>query len=75
MSTIIDLVIAIVSGGLIGTIINVTTSRRHRKAEGIKSYQDTIDMLMETNSELIKERTRLMQELSDLQAQIDNDDE
>jgi hypothetical protein len=75
MSLIVDVIIALVGGGLVGTIVNVVTSRRSRKAEGIKSYQDTINMLMETNSVLIKERTRLMQALSDLQAQIDNDNE
>lgn len=79
MSLIVDVIIALVGGGLVGTIVNVVTSRRSRKAEGIKSYQDTINMLMETNSELIKERTRLNKALSEalsaLQAQIDNDNE
>lgn len=75
MSLVVDVIIALVGGGLVGTIVNVVTSRRSRKAEGIKSYQDTINMLMENNSKLIKERTRLMQALSDLRAQIDNDNE
>lgn len=73
MSLIVDIIIALVGGGLVGTIVNVVTSRRSRKAEGIKSYQDTINMLMETNSELIKERTQLMQELSDLRSKFDDD--
>lgn len=73
MSLIVDIIIALVGGGLVGTIVNVVTSRRSRKAEGIKSYQDTINMLMGTNSELIKERTRLMQELSELRSKFDDD--
>ena len=73
MSLIVDIIIALVGGGLVGTIVNVVTSRRSRKAEGIKSYQDTINMLMGTNSELIKERTQLMQELSDLRSKLDDD--
>jgi hypothetical protein len=73
MSLVVDIVIALVGGGIIGTIVNVVTSRRNRRAEGIKSYQDTINMLMETNSELIKERTQLMQELSDLRSKFDDD--
>ncbi|SUB76793.1 Uncharacterised protein [Porphyromonas endodontalis] len=75
MSLIVDVIIALVGGGLVGTIVNVVTSRRGRKAEGIKSYQDTINMLMGANSELVKERTRLNKALSDLQARIDNDNE
>nr|DAW15922.1 MAG TPA: Peripherial benzodiazepine receptor associated protein [Caudoviricetes sp.] len=75
MSLIVDVIIALVGGGLVGTIVNVVTSRRSRKAEGIKSYQDTINMLMESNSVLVEERTRLMRALSDIQAQIDNDNE
>lgn len=73
MSLIVDIIIALVGGGLVGTIVNVVTSRRSRKAEGIKSYQDTINMLMEANSELIKERTQLMQELSELRSKFDDD--
>lgn len=73
MSLVVDIIIALVGGGIIGTIVNVVTSRRNRRAEGIKSYQDTINMLMETNSELIKERTELMQELSDLRSNLDGD--
>lgn len=73
MSLVVDIIIALVGGGLVGTIVNVITSRRSRKAEGIKSYQDIINMLMGTNSELIKERTKLMQELSDLRSRLDDD--
>lgn len=73
MSLVVDIIIALVGGGIIGTIVNVVTSRRNRRAEGIKSYQDTINMLMETNSELIKERTQLMQELSELRSKFDDD--
>ena len=74
MSLIVDVIIALVGGGLVGTIVNVVTSRS-RKAEGIKSYQDTINMLMDSNSVLVEERTRLIKALSDLKAQIDNDNE
>lgn len=70
MSAIVDVIIAFASGGLISTLINVFLSRRSRRAEGIKSYQDTIDMLMQSNSELIEDRTKLMQEISDLRAQL-----
>lgn len=73
MSLAVDIIIALIGGGLVGTIVNVVTSRRSRKAEGIKSYQDTINMLMEANSELIKERTQLMQELSELRSKFDDD--
>ena len=73
MSLVVDIIIALIGGGIIGTIVNVVTSRRNRRAEGIKSYQDTINMLMDTNSQLIKERTRLMQELSDLRSRLDDD--
>lgn len=73
MSLVVDIIIALVGGGIIGTIVNVVTSRRNRRAEGIKSYQDTINMLMEANSELIKERTQLMQELSELRSKFDDD--
>ncbi|WP_315333607.1 hypothetical protein [Porphyromonas endodontalis] len=73
MSLVVDIIIALIGGGIVGTIVNVVTSRRNRRAEGIKSYQDTINMLMETNSELIKERTQLMQELSDLRSKFDDD--
>lgn len=75
MSLIVDVIIALVGGGLVGTIVNVVTSRRSRKADGIKSYQDTINMLMDSNSVLVEERTRLIKALSDLKAQIDNDNE
>lgn len=74
MSLIADIIIALIGGGVIGTIVSVITSRHSRKTEGIKSYQDTIDMLMRTNSELIEDRTKLMQELSDLRSQLDDDD-
>ncbi len=70
MSAIVDVIIAFASGGLISTLINVFLSRRSRRAEGIKSYQDTIDMLMQSNSDLIEDRTKLMQEISDLRAQL-----
>lgn len=73
MSLVVDIIIALIGGGVVGTIVNVVTSRRNRRAEGIKSYQDTINMLMGTNSELIKERTQLMQELSDLRSRLDDD--
>ena len=73
MSLAVDIIIALIGGGIIGTIVNVVTSRRNRRAEGIKSYQDTINMLMETNSELIKERTQLMQELSEMRSKFDDD--
>lgn len=73
MSLVVDIIIALIGGGIVGTIVNVVTSRRNRRAEGIKSYQDTINMLMGTNSELIKERTQLMQELSDLRSRLDDD--
>ena len=73
MSLVVDIIIALVGGGLVGTIVNVVTSRRSRKAEGIKSYQDTINMLMETNSELIKERTELMQKISYFRSRLDDD--
>lgn len=73
MSLIVDVIIALVGGGLVGTIVNVVTSRRSRKAEGIKSYQDTINMLMDSNSVLVEERTRLIKALSDLKTQIDNE--
>lgn len=73
MSLVVDIIIALIGGGIVGTIVNVVTSRRNRRAEGIKSYQDTINMLMETNSELIRERTQLMQELSDLRSKLDDD--
>lgn len=74
MSLIVEIIVAIISGGLVGTIVNVVTSRRARKVEGIKSYQETINMLMRTNSELIDERTKLMQEISDLNSKVDTDD-
>lgn len=73
MSFVVDIIIALIGGGIVGTIVNVVTSRRNRRAEGIKSYQDTINMLMEANSELIKERTQLMQELSELRSKFDDD--
>ncbi len=73
MSLVVDIIIALVGGGVIGTIVNVVTSRRNRRAEGIKSYQDTINMLMETNSELIKERTELMQKISYFRSRLDDD--
>ena len=73
MSLVVDIIIALIGGGIVGTILNVVTSRRNLRAEGIKSYQDTINMLMGTNSELIKERTRLMQELSELRSKFDDD--
>ena len=73
MSLVVDIIIALVGGGIIGTIVNVVTSRRNRRAEGIKSYQNTINMLMDANSALIKERTQLMQELSELRSKFDDD--
>lgn len=73
MSLVVDVIIALIGGGIVGTIFNVVTSRRNRRAEGIKSYQDTINMLMEANSDLIKERTQLMQELSELRSKFDDD--
>lgn len=73
MSLVVDIIIALIGGGIVGTIFNVVTSRRNRRAEGIKSYQDTINMLMGANSELIKERTQLMQELSELRSKFDDD--
>lgn len=73
MSLVVDIIIALIGGGIVGTIVNVVTSRRNRRAEGIKSYQDTINMLMETNSELIKERTELMQKISNFRSRLDDD--
>nr|DAT66769.1 MAG TPA: Protein of unknown function (DUF1043) [Caudoviricetes sp.] len=75
MSLITDVLIALLGGGIVGTVVGLITSRHARKAEGIKSYQDTIDMLMRTNSELIESRTQLMQELSELRAKTDLNDE
>lgn len=66
MKDLIQIVISLIGGGLVGQLINLILSRRKRKTEGIETYAETIDKLLERNSRLIQEQIRLREHIAKL---------
>lgn len=66
--SITEIIIALVSGGVITTIINLIISRSQRRKDNLTSHKETLEMLLSGYEELIKERTKLLRELSDREA-------
>lgn len=63
-----EIIIALVSGGVISTLINLLISKSQRRKDSLTSHKETIEMLLDGYEELIKERTKLLRELSDKNA-------
>lgn len=66
MKDLIQIVISLIGGGLVGQLINLILSRRKRKTEGIETYAETIDKLLESNSRLIQEQIKLREHIARL---------
>lgn len=60
-----EIIIALISGGAISTIANIIFNRSQRRKNSITSHKETLEMLLTSYEELIKERTKLLRELSD----------
>lgn len=52
-------------------MINIIITRKQRRRDGIKSYSDTIDMLLESNARLINEQVELRAQIVSLRAQLE----
>lgn len=63
-----EIIIALVSGGVISSLINLIISKSQRRKDNLTSHKETLEMLLSGYEELIKERTKLLRELSDKNA-------
>lgn len=70
MNDVIQILLSLIGGGVIGKLIDLFLSRKKRKKEGIESLMETIDMLMESNSSLIADKVDLEHQIARLKAQI-----
>lgn len=68
MTDLIQIIISLIGGGIVGQLINLILNRRKRKTEGIDTYAETIDKLLESNSRLIQEQIRLREHIAKLSA-------
>ncbi|WP_025843116.1 hypothetical protein [Porphyromonas gingivicanis] len=66
MNDLVQIIISLIGGGIVGQLINLILSRRKRKTEGIETYSETIDKLLESNSRLIQEQIKLREHIARL---------
>lgn len=70
MSNLLEILTYLVSGGLVGKLIDVFLNRRRRKREGVADLMQTIDLLMKSNSQLVNDKIALEHKIAQIQAQI-----
>ena len=63
-----EIIVALRSGGVLSTLVNLLIGRAKAKKERLTDHKETIDMLLTSYEELVKERTKLLRELSDREA-------
>ena len=66
MQRIIEIIGALISGGIVALILEAYLSRRLRHNRDLRAYRNTVNLLMDDYAKLIAERTKLLRELSDL---------
>lgn len=66
MQRIIEIIGALISGGIVAIILEAYLSRRLRHNRDLRAYRNTVNLLMDDYAKLIAERTKLLRELSDL---------
>ncbi|WP_297173200.1 hypothetical protein [uncultured Porphyromonas sp.] len=66
MQRIIEIIGALISGGMVAIILEAYLSRRLRHNRDLRAYRNTVNLLMDDYAKLIAERTKLLRELSDL---------
>lgn len=69
MKDLIQIIISLIGGGVVGQLLNLIFSRKKRKTEGIETYSETIDRLLESNSKLIQEQIKLREQIAKLSVQ------
>ena len=65
MMNITEIIAALISGGVITSLINLLLNRSQRRKDNLTSHKETLEMLLSSYEELIRERTQLLKELSD----------
>lgn len=66
MQRILEIIGALISGGIVAIILEAYLSRRLRHNRDLRAYRNTVNLLMDDYAKLIAERTKLLRELSDL---------
>lgn len=70
MSNLLEIVTYLISGGIVGKLIDIFLNRRRRKREGVADLMQTIDLLMKSNSQLVNDKIALEHQIAQIQAQI-----
>lgn len=65
MMNITEIIAALISGGVITSLVNLLLNRSQRRKDNLTSHKETLEMLLSSYEELIRERTQLLRELSD----------
>lgn len=65
MMNITEIIAALISGGVITSLVNLLLNRSKRRKDNLTSHKETLEMLLSSYEELIRERTQLLKELSD----------
>lgn len=65
MMNITEIIAALISGGVITSLVNLILNRSQRRKDNLTSHKETLEMLLSSYEELIRERTQLLKELSD----------
>ena len=60
-----EIIAALISGGVITSLVNLLLNRSKRRKDNLTSHKETLEMLLSSYEELIRERTQLLKELSD----------
>ena len=64
MMNITEIIAALISGGVITSLVNLLLNRSQRRKDNLTSHKETLEMLLSSYEELIRERTQLLKELS-----------
>ena len=65
MMNITEIIAALISGGVITSLVKLLLNRSKRRKDNLTSHKETLEMLLSSYEELIRERTQLLKELSD----------
>lgn len=60
-----EIIAALISGGVITSLVNLLINRSKQRKDNLTSHKETLEMLLSSYEELIRERTQLLKELSD----------
>lgn len=60
-----EIIAALISGGVITSLVNLLLNRSKSRKDNLTSHKETLEMLLSSYEELIRERTQLLKELSD----------